>query len=73
MMAIDGEKGVTQHEGVGFEDPSIRYDHAERIEPQSSVVPERDQSRRKKILRKMDIRIIPMVTILYLLSFLDRG
>ncbi|KAI1384981.1 MFS general substrate transporter [Hypoxylon trugodes] len=27
----------------------------------------------KKILRKMDIRLIPMLAILYLLSFLDRG
>jgi hypothetical protein len=26
-----------------------------------------------KILRKMDLRIIPMVTVLYLFSFLDRG
>lgn len=27
----------------------------------------------KKILRKMDIRLIPMLALLYLLSFLDRG
>jgi hypothetical protein len=27
----------------------------------------------KKILRKMDLRLIPMLTILYLLCFLDRG
>ena len=27
----------------------------------------------KKVLRKMDIRLIPMLAILYLLSFLDRG
>ncbi|KAI8635436.1 MFS general substrate transporter [Xylariaceae sp. FL1651] len=27
----------------------------------------------KKILRKMDVRLIPMLAILYLLSFLDRG
>ena len=26
-----------------------------------------------KVLRKMDIRLIPMLAILYLLSFLDRG
>lgn len=28
---------------------------------------------RKKLLRKMDLRLIPMLTVLYLLSFLDRG
>ena len=27
----------------------------------------------RKTLRKIDIRIIPMVTVLYLLSWLDRG
>ena len=27
----------------------------------------------KKVLRKMDLRLIPMLAILYLLSFLDRG
>lgn len=27
----------------------------------------------KKILRKMDLRLIPMLALLYLLSFLDRG
>lgn len=27
----------------------------------------------KKILRKMDIRLLPMLALLYLLSFLDRG
>lgn len=27
----------------------------------------------KKVLRKMDMRLIPMLAILYLLSFLDRG
>lgn len=26
----------------------------------------------KKILRKMDLRLIPMLTLLYLLSYLDR-
>lgn len=27
----------------------------------------------KKVLRKMDLRLIPMLALLYLLSFLDRG
>lgn len=27
----------------------------------------------KKVLRKMDIRLIPMLSLLYLLAFLDRG
>jgi hypothetical protein len=27
----------------------------------------------KKVLRKLDLRLMPMLTLLYLLSFLDRG
>jgi hypothetical protein len=27
----------------------------------------------KKVLRKMDLRLIPVLAVLYLLSFLDRG
>ena len=27
----------------------------------------------RKVLRKMDLRLIPMLALLYLLSFLDRG
>ena len=27
----------------------------------------------RKTLRKIDLRVVPMVTVLYLLSFLDRG
>lgn len=27
----------------------------------------------RKILRKMDLRLLPILTILYLMSFLDRG
>jgi hypothetical protein len=28
---------------------------------------------KQKVLRKMDLRLIPIVTVLYLFSFLDRG
>jgi len=38
-------------------------------------VPALDISRvsKAKVLRKQDLRLIPCVTVLYLLSFLDRG
>ncbi|KAK5096206.1 hypothetical protein LTR24_002611 [Lithohypha guttulata] len=65
-MATNNEKGIGQQ----FDDPGspIRQDVQ-----QTPVVPDLDESHRKKILWKMDLRIIPMVTTLYLLSFLDRG
>jgi len=65
-MATNNEKGIGQQ----FDD------HGAPIQQdgqQTPVVPDLDESHRKKILWKMDLRIIPMVTVLYLLSFLDRG
>lgn len=51
-------------------------DHDEKILDQeavaviSSAFPNIDEA---AVLRKMDIRLIPMLSILYLLAFLDRG
>lgn len=36
-------------------------------------VPRYDQGEQSKILRKVDYRLLPMLALLYLLSFLDRG
>lgn len=33
---------------------------------------EMDEKEKKRILRKLDLRIVPYVTLLYLVSFLDR-
>lgn len=40
---------------------------------QDSTPPDFSDIDEKKLLRKIDLRIIPLFTILYLLSFLDRG
>lgn len=37
--------------------------------PASEITPQMEE----KILRKMDLRLIPMLAVLYLLAFLDRG
>jgi 3D (Asp-Asp-Asp) domain-containing protein len=44
---------------------STKYPYSSEIE--STGINER------KTLRKIDVRVVPMVTILYLLSWLDRG
>jgi hypothetical protein len=36
-------------------------------------VPALTEAEHKRLLRKMDVRLVSMVTCLYLLSFLDRG
>jgi hypothetical protein len=48
--------------------------HAEYVSPEGSDgASEFSTIDKKKVLRKMDIRLIPIVTVLYLFSFLDRG
>ncbi|KAL2869603.1 major facilitator superfamily domain-containing protein [Aspergillus lucknowensis] len=37
------------------------------------AAPEFSQEMQKRVLRKMDLRLIPMLALLYLLAFLDRG
>lgn len=50
------------------EKPYVEHlEHLLSPEPSTSLIDE------KKLVRKIDIRIIPLFTILYLLSFLDRG
>jgi len=67
-MAADHEKGASRHmDANGTPGQGVQQDG------QSPIVPDLDESQRKSILWKMDRRIIPMVTVLYLLSFLDRG
>lgn len=45
----------------------------EGLEPPSQYAVDISSVDKAKVLRKMDLRIIPVVTILYLFSFLDRG
>ena len=35
-------------------------------------LPEIDRAKEKKLVRKLDLHIVPVVMLLYLLSFLDR-
>jgi hypothetical protein len=44
-------------------------DNSDTFAPQLVV----DPARERAILRKLDIRIVPMIMALYLLSFMDRG
>ncbi|KAE8347294.1 hypothetical protein BDV24DRAFT_173180 [Aspergillus arachidicola] len=41
--------------------------------PHEEALPTYDVEMENRILRKMDLRIIPMLAVLYLLAFLDRG
>lgn len=43
------------------------------VEPTiNDVLPAIDKDKERRLVRKLDVRIVPMVMLLYLLSFLDR-
>lgn len=60
---------------VSQEDVSVQGEKDSKEHDSSSTGHDVDFSRvdEKKTLRKMDIRLIPALAILYLLAFLDRG
>lgn len=65
------EKSSThQLENQMFRDHDEKILDQEAVAVISSAFPNIDEA---AVLRKMDIRLIPMLSILYLLAFLDRG
>ena len=65
-MESENEKEVTPPNGKEAFPPSEGSDEA-GIDEESRTVNER------ALIRKIDLRLLPAVTILYLLSFLDRA
>lgn len=57
---LEAQKSGLYHDGENNSEPSI--------EPQGG-----DGKREQKLIRKMDLHILPFVVLLYLFSFLDRG
>ncbi|KAK4053319.1 hypothetical protein OIO90_003931 [Microbotryomycetes sp. JL221] len=73
-MTLESEKGSNQwkyhHEHVedsSIDSSSIQKGHLQK--PARSFTPEEE----KKLYRKVDLHLLPMLAILYLLSFMDRG
>ncbi|OAP58669.1 hypothetical protein AYL99_07759 [Fonsecaea erecta] len=64
------ERALQQGKSVDNAESEIA--HSIMIED-TRQIPDLTETERKKLLRKMDLRLVPMVTLLYLLSFLDRG
>ena len=79
-----GEKASFEHGQTDVN--GVRgHESNEKVDPPMSMQREKEDAEwdgasvdfshidRKKVLRKMDIRLIPNLALLYLLSFLDRG
>ncbi|KAK5001211.1 hypothetical protein LTR66_000089 [Elasticomyces elasticus] len=48
-------------------------DHVHEAGLDDSNLPDYDDKETKRIMRKVDVRLLPMLTLLYVLAFLDRG
>lgn len=68
MSAISEKSDGDQVESVNMEKVEVSDTSPERLDGN-----ELQNVNEQKTLRKIDYRVIPMVTILYLLSWLDRG
>ena len=69
---FSGEKASPIHYEYGSKTPTADEVHVLTSSPQVTLESFAHLDK-DKILRKMDFRLIPILTVLYLLSFLDRG
>jgi len=65
------EKEIAEHLGKEHLG-QMGAQHSEQLAEILSWSPEKRAEAERKLLRKMDIRLIPWMTLLYLMSFLDR-
>jgi hypothetical protein len=65
--------GAAHENGVGSDDKGILSQHNDDLENVTLQDEQFADIDEKKVLRKMDLRLLPMLSILYLLCFLDRG
>jgi hypothetical protein len=69
MTSTDTDRPVGSQEKVYSTDKAVlRHDEETHNAVDDAGFPNIDE---KKVLRKMDVRLIPMLALLYLLSFLD--
>jgi hypothetical protein len=55
------EKGITN-------DLSVSYSHEDQVDALENIDPKLEA----RIRRKLDMRVVPMATLIYLMAFIDR-
>ncbi|KAK4065835.1 uncharacterized protein Triagg1_8387 [Trichoderma aggressivum f. europaeum] len=69
-MVKDAHSGLMK---AGTMDNKKEISMVEDADLNGESIPQLDEAEFKKILRRIDLRLIPLLSVLYLLSFLDRG
>lgn len=68
-----GEDIAAEKNGLEVRD-SCSIDHLEHdVDRNNAAIPNYDAGETQKILHKIDYRLLPILALLYLLAFLDRG
>lgn len=67
--ALGATDQKSSHESYGPSTPPIKTEDVERNGSSIAV----DAATEARLLRKLDIRIIPMICWVYLMNFMDRG
>lgn len=60
-IAAEKEKGNTS-------DLSVSYSHEDQVDALENIDPKLEA----RIRRKLDMRVVPMATLIYLMAFIDR-
>ena len=63
------EKGSLEETGAPLKGAALAYGGDDTLPPPPTLTPEEE----KKLWRKIDMKLMPILTLMYLCSFLDRG
>ncbi|KIM26839.1 hypothetical protein M408DRAFT_330417 [Serendipita vermifera MAFF 305830] len=77
-MASNPDKFPTEDKPIVTMDEKQRHSHDHSSDPEAATTGDQwrhgvDAAHEKRVLRKLDIHLLPFVSLLYLLSFLDRS
>lgn len=74
-VSVDGGRTSRRGSTTNYEKGGARLsgEQVENIECGTIAIPVYTDQERKKIMRKIDVRLVPMLGCLYLIAFLDRG
>jgi len=74
-VSVDGGRTSRRGSTANYEKGGARLsgEQVENIEGGTIAIPVYTDQERKKIMRKIDVRLVPMLGCLYLIAFLDRG
>ncbi|KAJ0415445.1 major facilitator superfamily domain-containing protein [Aspergillus carlsbadensis] len=72
-MAEVDEKAVASHTDADAQRQKVQFEHDELYQAYAAKSDEWHKAMTKKLLRKVDLHLLPLLVLMYLLNFLDRN